>query len=480
MNNFIDKPSINVVIDHDRIRTKGPEKGKAHVKVVMTFRVIENGKKKWPQRPYKTGLFCTVDEFRRVMDDKDKRLPTMLLDLRSKINAIRARASHIIDELGATDQQTFESYFLSNHSVEDIAGHFEAKIQELRLTKPRPKISSAEKYETALKSLQEFFGEGVIITFNMLTPEKLQEYEDWYTDQPVSRNSPVKKSLTSVGINLRCVRHIFKRVIKKGVISSSLFPFGVGLYVIPEGGDDTKKFLDQSEKNLFVNWRHKADEHTINNIIEFRRAWFGARGAEEYPDFATWPHNRKDALYYQYAEDVVSRRNELHDYTLFSYYGFGMNMSDLARLRRNRVFKDYISIDRQKTKGRKKKQKSTIIPLHPVMKDIINRRGKKSLIPNDYVFPILDYGMDEESIFYCIREFVNELNDLLSIIAKECGFEIKPTTYTLRHTFSFNFMAQGATTEELQDALAHGSKQTTENYKHGFALEQKKKYSEGL
>ena len=41
-------------------------------------------------------------------------------------------------------------------------------------------------------------------------------------------------------------------------------------------------------------------------------------------------------------------------------------------------------------------------------------------------------------------------------------------------------MEMGATTEQLQDMLAHGNAKTTESYKHGFALEIKKKFSDGL
>jgi site-specific recombinase XerD len=56
----------------------------------------------------------------------------------------------------------------------------------------------------------------------------------------------------------------------------------------------------------------------------------------------------------------------------------------------------------------------------------------------------------------------------------------KPGAYVLRHSFSNAFIEMGGTTEELQDALNHGTKNTTERYKHGFTFEKKKKMSEGL
>lgn len=437
MNILTDKALVNAGIERRRILKTGPNAGKAHIKIWVTFiireRVENKVRKKWKQRPYKTGLFCRVEEFDKMMAAKSiGNLPTILYDIRRKVDELKAIATNILEKYPT--QQVFESQFLSGHSIEEIDGEFNLKIAELQSAKPRPKISSAENYLTALKSIKEFFQgdskQPAPVTYAMCTPEKLQEYEDWYTGRKT------KNSLTSVGINMRHFRHIFKRAIKKGLAHPSTYPFGMDpLYVIPEGGDDTKQFLDLEEKNALVSWRH--------------------------------PDN--------------DRYNELHDYALFSYYGNGMNMSDVARLTRDRVFKKYLVINRQKTKGKKKKNKITSIPMHPVMRGIIERRGKDSEIKDDFVFPILKYGWSEEEIFYRIRNLVDDVNDVLAMIAKEKGFEIKPTSYTLRHTFSFHFMQQeGATTEDLQDALAHGSIKTTEAYKHGFSLERKKKFSDGL
>lgn len=427
----MNKPTINIDIERRRIRTSEPYKGMGHIKLWMTFILRDTGKKEWKQRPYKTNLFCTVEEFDIVMDDKAKRVATRIQDIRDKLTEIKAKANHIINVLKVTEQKAFEALFLSEHDIEAIAGQFEIKIAELYAAK---KFSSREKYATALYSLSTFFKttyEVESVTFNMCTPERLQAYEDWYTAQARGKKIPKKKSLTSVGINMRCLRHIFKRAIKAGI--TNLYPFGIGLYVIPEGGDDTKKFLVSDEKQAFIDWTHEND-----------------------------------------------KINELHDYARFSYYASGINMADIARLRKPSVFKEYISIDRQKTKGRKKKSKKLIIPMHPAMVEIMRKRGNKSLIPDDYIFPILTLDMDEEAIFYRIRKLVDNVNEVLKLIGNDLKFEIKPTSYTMRHSFSFQFMQLGGTTDELQDALAHLSNKTTENYKHGFSLERKKKFSDGL
>lgn len=432
----IDKPLLNLYLEKRRVLTTGDNAGKAHIKLTVTFIERVGGKKVWKPRHYKTGVFCREKIFPQVVDWKRNNIPTEALDVRELIRPIKVRAESILEKVFT--QREFEAHFLSDYTVDAIAPHYQEKIHELRQAK---KISSAEKYATSLNSLQEHFGQGV--TFNMLTPEELQKYEDAYVSKGIFKDNPVRRrkdpiiqrtrSLTSVGINLRCCRHIFKRVIKKGIVLEKIYPFGVGGYVIPEGGDDTKQFLESDETRAF-----------LNHLFEDERL------------------------------------AELHDFTKFSFFAFGLNLSDVARLRKTSLFKSYIAIDRQKTKGRKKKSKKHIIPLHSEMKAIIKRRGNKSLIADDYVFPILDYNMDEEAIFYKIRSFVDEVNDMLAIIAKEYNFEIKPTSYTLRHTFSFQVLEMGATTEQLQDMLAHGSIKTTESYKHGFALNVKKKFSDGL
>lgn len=424
----MNKFNWSIDLERRRMTTTGENKGRFHIKLWVTFRVKINGINTWKQRPYKTGMFCTEDEFKLVTGTKSKQMSTRLNDIYSKINQLRVDVEKVINRPDVTDQKSFEHHFLSGHSVESVAGHFETKIKELDLAK---KYSSKEKYETALRSFIEFFSlSNTPFTFSECTPDRLQAYEDWYTSQFHGKN---KKSLTSVGINTRNLRHIFNRVIKSGLVPMTVYPFGLGRYVIPEGGDDTKKFLDSEEKDAFINWTGPTDEI-----------------------------------------------NRLHDYIKFSYYAYGINLSDVARLKKSDINREYISINRQKTKGRKKKSRKLIIPIHPVMREIIVRCGKRSLNPDDYVFPILELDMDERTIFYTIRSLVNDVNEVLAMIGNQLNFEIKPTSYTIRHTFSFQFMQLGGTTDELQDALAHGSSKTTENYKHGFALEKKKKFSEGL
>lgn len=432
----MEKATCYIQIESRRMTTTGENKGKYHVKLWVNFKVFNNGVMERKRCSYKTNVYCTLEDFDLYQDRKAKRITVLIQDLRDRLDDIEKRARTIIEEMDVTTQEQFEVYFLSDYNVECVAIHIKEKIQELDEKK---KISSKEKYGTTLYSLTEFFGNDKF-TFNMLTPDTLQKYEDWYIEQDYGEN---KRSLTTVGIHMRNLRHIFNRAIKKGIIPVRIYPFqtndvayvGIAddLYLIPEGDGDGHGFLETEEKDLFLSWSTKNEKHM-----------------------------------------------RLYEYAKYIYYSHGINVSDFARLKRNNVFDDHVSIFRQKSKGRKKKDKKMTIPMHPVMQQVIKKHSKRSLIPNDYVFPILDLNMDEKTMFYKIRDLVDDINDVLRIVSKELKLSIRVTTYVLRHSFSYQYIELGASTEELQDALAHGSAATTEVYKHGFSLKRKKKFSQGL
>lgn len=476
-------PTVNIALDKSYKIKTGPEAGKYHAKIWVTFHRWVDGKKEWDQKPYKTGLFVTEQEFAGLMenDPKKKTRIERLKEIRKTLDAKKWQAEDIIDRYQIIDQRKFDLYFLTNHKPELLSSHYALKVAELRNAKPKPKISSAEKYETSLKSLQEFFGTPHV-TFHDCTAERLQDYEGWYVGQDKvkessKRKSPraigKKKSLTSVGINLRPLRHIFKRAIKRGDISEKLYPFGLNddQYAIPEGGgDEVKKFLDTADKDLFLEHRftgYQCDHEPCRRFYRTKPKAFPV---------CKWCRNGhlvevQDEFY-----------NELHDYAVFSYLGFGMNLADILRMRKSQLHPEHITLIREKAKGRKKKKnKKRAIPLHSRMSDIIRRRGKKSIgIPDDFVFPVINEAMPEEERFLTIRRYVQDIDRMLAAMSKSLKWEICPTLYTLRHTFSNEFMEMGGTTAELQDALGHEEERTTENYKHGFALARKKKFSQGL
>jgi integrase/recombinase XerD len=427
------RPTVNVKLYPQKTIKEGVNAGRHNYKLWVTFKVGKDFK----QRMYKTRFYATAEEDLKI-NGKDKPRDRDLQAIRMGLKSLETEVNDLIDQKKISTQDKFELEWLEGVNTQTVSGQFEVKVKELLAAKPKPKVSSAENYKTALRSFLEFSHPE--LTFNEISKDWLEDYEDWYTNaQKDDAGNVIKpgQSLTTVGINTRALRHIFKRAIKAEIISDKLYPFGLdGGYVIPEGGDEVKQFLEKEEKDAFMNFRFENDD----------------------------------------------RANWLHDLAIFSYYANGINFSDICRLKKGQIQADHILVRREKTKGRKKKIRRIVVIIHPKMKEIINRWGydRTSIVPDEYVFPILNKSMDEVEIFKAIRKVVKETNRVLKRVATALLLPIVPTTYTLRHTFSATFLRLGGSTEELQDALGHGDIKTTEVYKHGFTLENKKKFSEGL
>lgn len=412
------RPTVNITLEKRR-KTK---EGKHNYKLWVTFKVGDQFK----QRMYKTPYYATIEEHRLIMaEGKDKTKLKPLVDIRLALRRLEADVSRLIEEKSITTQEAFELNYLSGINTETLRGQFEIKILHLEAAN---KISSAEKYRIAINSFEEYSHPD--LTFQEITIEWLNGYETWFIN---TEGKDAKcGSLTTVGINMRCLRHIFKTQVRAGKINEKMYPFGIGGYVIPEGEGKIKNYLDEKERKAFLKHRFNDDQ------------------------------------------------DKYHDYAVFCYYANGLNFSDIFRLRKREVnYKDeIIERIRQKTKGRTKRIKLMRIILHPAMIDIIKRRSDKlDINPNSYLFPVLKDCTTEKEVFHKVRSVVKKTNGVLAAIAKKLELPITPTTYSLRHTFAYSFMQAGGTTEELQEALGHGDIRTTEAYKHGFSLKRKRKLS---
>jgi integrase/recombinase XerD len=434
------KPTINVSLDRRKEIKTGEHAGRYHIKVWVTFKVARGGKKAWNQQPYLTQCFATPAEFELIWG-KNKPRRSDLLEICNTLIKLESKAIDIVEK-GIWDQKTFDLLYQSEFDIQTMAGQFEYKIalllQEDKEKGKEPRLSSAEKYRTAINSFMEFnkeiYGHGDV-TFNEVNKEWCEAYQEWYT-KPVEegKKKGKRKSVTSVGINMRCLRHIFRQAIDLRIIPETLYPFGPGGYIIPEGDpEQLDNFLDQDEKDKFIK------------------------------------HQSRDGVVAYY-----------HDFARFIYYGNGLNIADMLSLKISNDFKEYLSIERIKTRGKLKKIKRIYIPVHSVMRDVMVRWGNKTLNPNDYIFPILNNEMTPQERKLAIKRFNKYFNNACAKIAKEIGLDKKVQSYTLRHTHSFMMLLQGASTEILQDNLGHGSKLTTEKYKHRFTMDVKKKFSEGL
>lgn len=239
-------------------------------------------------------------------------------------------------------------------------------------------------------------------------------------------------SKTTVGIYARALRAIFNEAIDRGLISKENYPFGKKKYQIPTGRN-IKKAL------------------SINDISKF---------------------------YYYESEISNEGEGKAKDFWLFSYFGNGMNMKDIALLKYKNIQGDYIVFERAKTeRTRRSSPKPITIYITTEMHEIMAKWGNFKKSEDGYIFPILEPGVSPVRRKELIQQFVKNTNKWTKRIAEKLGIPFKVTTYTARHSFSTVLKRSGASTEFIAEALGHTDVKTTESYLDSFENDIKKQFA---
>lgn len=284
------------------------------------------------------------------------------------------------------------------------------------------RISGAVNYHCSYISLKKFRGN---VKLCEITVSYLREYEAWLYNQDISR--------TTVGMYLTPLRAIFNFAIDEGIIKRERsYPFGRRKYIIP-ASKNIKKALELGDLKK---------------------------------------------IYYYQCDPANESEQKARDYWLFSYFANGMNMKDVACLKFNNIQDGYIVFERSKTeRALRSDPKPITVFITEDMNGIIDRWGSSDRSPNNYIFPIMEKGMNPLRQYEIIQLFVSFINDWMRRILKNLGIDKKGTTYVARHTFSTVLKRSGASTEYIQEALGHTDIKTTENYLDSFGKEVKKEFA---
>ncbi len=180
-----------------------------------------------------------------------------------------------------------------------------------------------------------------------------------------------EKSKTTVGIYLRSLRAIFNKAIEEGNIIADIYPFKK--YKIPTG-QNIKKALDKLDlKTLYT--------------AELERG---------------------------------SAKEKARDFWFFSYQCNGMNFRDIAELKYKDINRKSFSFLRHKTlHTTKDKPRPIIVPLTESIKAIIERYGTKPVLPENYMFPILEKLMNETEKLRVNQNFIRFVNQHIQKLAKD-------------------------------------------------------------
>lgn len=372
------------------------------------------------QRYYKTNYAFTKQEYEKVAGEKPR---GKYKDISLELSRIENKAREVISELSVFSFEAFDMVFRTKKDErQNVLYSYERNIDRL---KSEGRLGTAESYKYSLNSLKEFVKKEMLL-FSEITPKFLENYQKGMLDKG--------KSITTIGIYLRCLRAIFNEAINTpGLVGKDAYPFGKRKFEIPNGQNIKKAITLDEIKKIF--------EYECEEGSSIQRA---------------------------------------KDYWVFSYLCNGVNVKDIALLKyKNIDFDDEkITFIRAKTERTSSSNlKPITIILLPEIKTIIDRWGNQPQYPNNYVFPILEkeYSLEEQRAR--IKQTIKNINKYIDRIAESVGIKKKITTYTARHSFSTVLKRSGASIEFISESLGHSDIRTTESYLDSFEDDMKKEFA---
>ncbi|HYG16276.1 MAG TPA: site-specific integrase [Bacteroidia bacterium] len=273
------------------------------------------------------------------------------------------------------------------------------------------KVGNSSVYSDCKRALNRFLNGKPQLLFSEIDLPFLRKFENYL----ISKN--VKES--SISVYMRTLRAAFNRAIQDKLVKKDIYPF-----------DDYKI------SKLNVQPSHRAlDETKLKQIIAYQ------------PE----------------ADSIIVHS---HNYFVFSYYCWGINLTDIGTLKWKNVKNERLIYSRAKT-GRL----YNIPLLDPAVK-ILNfyKEYQSNTTEEDYVFPILNSEIHKTptQIKHRIQKVNKRTNKDLQAIAEKLGIEDKITTYVARHSFATNLRNREVSTAKIQHMLGHASERTTQVYLDSF------------
>ena len=328
--------------------------------------------------------------------------------IRTLLKAKEDILNEIISKQGVTDykqvKRLFYDYKKENVFVNDVYSGFNKKIKDLV---EGESSKTAASYESTLNNIKRY-NSFTVLNFNEITIEWLKKYDRF-------RRKSVAPA--TVGVDMRNLRTIFKAAIKINPSLEKNYPFGVGKYQIPEG--DSKNAALTKAQLLQIQ-----DFNSQNHYLQMGR-----------------------------------------DYFIFSYYANGMNLKDIAKLKKGQTH--WV---RSKTEFTSKNEKRLDIDFNDEMLEIVSRhKGKGKML-----FDILEDGDDSRTITKKVDNKISAISKQIKKITKILALPEQLSFQWARHSYATNVYRSGVNLKAISETLGHSSLKTTENYLNSLKDENKK------
>lgn len=272
------------------------------------------------------------------------------------------------------------------------------------------KIGNANHYRALLYSLRKFTKLSQLMFIDIDT-SFLNKYE--------AHLKSLGNKGNTISIKMRTLKAVYNKAVKNDIIKQEYYPFSC--YSVSKLKENTvKRSITKDE---------------ILKIIDF-----------DVKKLSTRPQSLL-----QFSKDLF----------LFSYFGCGINMIDIAYLKIESIQDNRIIYKRHKT------GKAISFSLQTYVIDIIRKYGD---INSNYLFPILDDSVHitAEQQIRRIKKVTYVVNKNLKQIGNAMNLKIPLTTYVARHSFATVLKRSGVNTSIISESLGHSSEKVIQIYLDSF------------
>ena len=293
---------------------------------------------------------------------------------------------------------------IQGQTVAEMYGRLFAEMKKTE------RLGNLAVYKYSFNSLMSYTRNKLNIPFREIDCVWLKRYEEWLHARGCKD--------TTISQLFRTLRSVFNKAIEQDVIKQDVYPFN---------RFKINKFDIHTEKRSI-------SKEEVQRILALELSDSG--------------------FYMGLAKDLF----------LFSYFGAGINFSDIALLR----FCDLK--DGRVCYVRKKTGKPISFPLNDISAKIVEKYASPFGSDSDYIFPILDAAVHktEQQKRDRIRKTLKKVNRELKTLGEMIGLEMSLTTYVARHTYATVLKRSGVSVALISESLGHSDLSTTQIYLDSF------------
>lgn len=270
--------------------------------------------------------------------------------------------------------------------------------------KAKGRIGYGVTFKSVHNSVKKFL-DGRDILISNVTTGLLEEYEEWLTGNDVS--------VVTRSVYFRTFRTLYRMAMNDELVALDNYPFKTFAF---------SKYNDPETRPRSIS------KQEIQKVFELEL---------------------KEG----------SRNFHSLNYFKFSYFTYGMNFIDLAKLKWKQIDNGTIEYFRTKTKKR------LTIAILPPAQEILDYYKREYQSEYGYVFPILQGNFEDPMKLYNkITEKRVDFNEALKQLQEKAGVLMKLTSYVARHSFAFNCYTNGVEKKVIGESLGHRYESMTNKY----------------